>query len=262
MNDADARVGDLLAIIKRLRAPDGCPWDREQTPESVKKYVVEETYELVDAIDGGDPSKVAEELGDLMFMLLFIAGMYEETGAFRLADVLRGAAEKMVRRHPHIFGDVKVKDAGDVVANWQAIKACEAKDKGERHSVLGNLPRSLPALQRAFRLGERASRVGFDWDDARGVLARLREEEQELRDAMQGGRKEEVMHEAGDLLFTMANLARKLGTNPEEALHQANERFLRRFQAMEALLKATGKDLSRCSLEEMDDAWEQAKDSV
>ncbi len=262
MKELDGNISELIEIIKRLRAPDGCPWDREQTPVSVKKYIVEEAYELIDAIDDNDPREVAEELGDLIFMLLFVARIYEENGALNLEDVIKGAARKMIRRHPHIFGDVQVKDSKDVIANWQAIKAEEARDKGTRHSALGNLPRALPALQRAFRLGERASRVGFDWKEADDVLEKLHEEEGELRAAIRSGDEKELRQETGDLLFTVANLARKLGVNPEEVLQEANSRFSKRFHAMETLLRDQGKDLNECSLEEMDKAWEQVKDTL
>ncbi len=262
MKDFVGTVPELLDIIKKLRAPDGCPWDREQTPSSVKKYVVEEAYELLDAIDQAKPVKVAEELGDLFFMLLFVCSMYEEHGAFKLADVLKGAAQKMVRRHPHIFECVKVSGTQDVIKNWQTIKSKEAADKGEKHSVLGNLPRSMPALQRAFRLGERASRIGFDWDDAKGVLEKIGEEEEELRRAMEQNQTDAIGMEIGDLLFTLANLARKLGINPEEALQKTNNRFVRRFHAMESHFRDQGKDLGSCSLDDMNVAWEHAKKDV
>ncbi len=259
MKKINGTVPELRDIISRLRAPDGCPWDREQTPFSVKKYIVEEAYELLDAIDQENASKVAEELGDLLFMLLFVCSMYEEQGKFDLQDVLRGAAEKMVRRHPHIFAGLKISGTDDVIKNWQAIKSREAADKGEEHSVLGNLPRSMPALQRAFRLGERASRVGFDWEEARDVLEKLNEETEELRDALKRDQKDAVGMEIGDLLFTLANFARKLGINPEETLQDTNNRFVRRFHAMERGFAREDRDLASCSLDEMNSAWEHAK---
>ncbi len=256
------RVSRLIEIIDILRAPDGCPWDREQTPETVKKYILEECYELVDAIDSAAPGEVCEELGDLFFMLLFIGRMYEQAGDFEMADALRLAEEKMVRRHPHIFGDVKVSNSSDVTANWQNIKADEARKKGRKHSVLGNLPRALPSLQYAFRVGERASRVNFDWESAEELFPKVDEEARELEEAVKNGDVDAIGQELGDLLFTIANLARKLGINPEEALQGAVGKFTRRFHAMEELLERRNRPLSGgVSRDEMEAAWEEVKAS-
>ena len=253
----------LWEIIARLRAPDGCPWDREQTPLSVKKYLVEELYELLDALEGGDRQDIVGEMGDLFFMLLFVAYMLEEEGpGFSLAAALDHSARKMVRRHPHIFGDTEVNSTDDVVSNWQAIKAQEARSKGREPSSLGDIPKGLPALQRAFRLGERASRVGFDWPTAEAVWEKVAEEERELRAAMASGRQEAVDAELGDLLFTVANLARLLGVNPEEALRRAPLRFEERFRAMEREARRRGRELREMELEEMDRLWEEAKASA
>ncbi len=253
------RVARLLEIIDILRAPDGCPWDREQTPASVKKYILEECYELADAIDQQDPEEVCGELGDIFFMLLFIGRMYEENGDFEIARSLRLIEEKMIRRHPHIFADVKVNGTEDVTANWQNIKAQEARDSGKRHSVLGNLPRALPALQRAFRVGERASRVGFDWESADDLWEKIDEETAELRQAVSRADVANIEEEIGDTLFTISNLSRKLGINPEEALQKAVAKFVTRFHAMEQLLEQQGTPLPGASMQEMDRAWEQVK---
>ncbi len=254
---------NLWEIIARLRAPDGCPWDREQTPLSVKKYLVEELYELLDALEGGDRQEIVGEMGDLFFMLLFVAYMLEEEGpGFSLAAALDHSARKMVRRHPHIFGDTEVNSTDDVVSNWQAIKAQEARSKGREPSSLGDIPKGLPALQRAFRLGERASRVGFDWPAAEAVWEKVAEEERELREALASGRQEAVEAELGDLLFTVANLARLLGVNPEEALRRATLRFEERFRAMEREARRRGRELREMELEEMDRLWEEAKGSA
>jgi tetrapyrrole methylase family protein/MazG family protein/ATP diphosphatase len=249
----------LIEIIRRLRAPDGCPWDREQTPKSIMKYLLEETYELLEAIEEDMPKDVAEELGDLLFMLVFLARMYEEQGRFTLQEVLKSAAQKMIRRHPHIFGDIKINDTADVIANWQRIKEQEAKDKGVKHSSLGNLPKTLPALQLAFRVGERASRTGFDWHDAQGVIEKLQEEEQELIQAIRQGDSLAIQEEMGDLLFTAANLARHLSLNPEEVLKQTVHNFILRFQRMETLFKDHGKKMTEATIKEMDEAWKITK---
>ena len=258
-SNIEKSFSELRSIVARLRAPDGCPWDREQTPSSVKKYILEEAYELSEAIDEKDPKPVAEELGDLFFMMLLLANIYEDTDISFLDQAFASIGQKMIRRHPQIFGDVKVNSIKEVAANWQAIKAGEAEEKGEKHSVLGHLPKSLPALQRAFRLGERASRVGFDWIAAEDVWAKLAEEEQELREAIKTKSKENIEHEIGDLLFTVANMARLLEINPEDALQKTNSRFVARFHIMEDIIRSGENELAKCSIEEMDEAWSEAK---
>ncbi len=257
----EERAREIWKIIARLRAPDGCPWDREQTPLSVKKYLVEEVYELIDAIEEQDAAEITSEMGDVFFMLLFVAYMLEEEG-FSLEAALEHSARKMVRRHPHIFGDVEVSSTGEVVSNWQAIKAGEAREKGEEPSALGNIPRGLPALQRAYRLGERASRVGFDWKDAEDVWEKVAEEEQELKEAMKQGDLGAVEAELGDLLFSCANLARLCGINPEDALRKATVRFEERFRALEQEARAAGRELPELELAEMDEIWERVKGST
>jgi len=249
----------LVEIVARLRAPDGCPWDRKQTPQTLKKYVLEEAYEVSEAIDQGEPLLVCEEIGDLLFLLVFLGYLYEEAGAFRLADMLKLCAEKMIRRHPHVFGERKLSEAEEVISQWQKIKEKEAQAKGKSSSVLGDLPKNLPALQRAFRLGERASRVGFDWESAEDLFPKLQEEMAELSEAVERQEKEEIFEELGDLLFTVANLSRKLGINPEEALKAANEKFERRFRELESRLRTQGKDLKDVPLSEMDALWEEIK---
>ncbi len=245
----------LIGIVKRLRAPDGCPWDREQTPETVKKYILEEAYELYDAIEADNHEEVAEELGDLLFMLIFLANIFEERGNWRFDQCLEKAAEKMIRRHPHIFGDVKLASSEEVLANWQVVKEAEAKEKGKKHSALGNLPRALPALQKAFRLGERASRIGFDWKCAEDVLAKAEEERNELLDAIHKKDAIGIANELGDLMFSLANFARHLGLNPEDVLRQTNERFIARFLRMEEYFSLKDISIRDASLEEMDDVW-------
>ncbi len=261
MHKASKEFERLTAIIERLTAPDGCPWDREQTPESVKKYILEEAYELVEAIDASDPDEVCEEIGDLLFMLLFLAHMYQQREHFKMYECLQMAAQKMIRRHPHIFGNTAVSNTKEVVANWQAIKAEESRKKGRKHSALGNLPKAMPALQRAFRLGERASRVGFDWLRPEEVWEKFYEEQKELESALKEGDREAVKEELGDLLFTLANMARLLGMNPEETLQRSAAKFEKRFHEMELHASRNGADLADLDQEALERLWDKAKNS-
>jgi len=250
---------ELLQVLRRLRAPDGCPWDREQTPQTIKKYMIEEAYELYEAVDSDDPQEVKEELGDLFFLLLFLADLYRERGDFSLSDSLSAIKEKMIRRHPHIFGNIKVSGSEDVVANWQAIKGQEQEKKGKKRSSLGNLPLALPALQRAFRLGERASRVGFDWKGPEEVVEKLKEEMSELESAMNKRDSEAIEDELGDVLFTLANLARKLDLNPEEVLKKALNKFVKRFEKMEEKITGQGRQMSELDIDELEAYWQEVK---
>jgi tetrapyrrole methylase family protein/MazG family protein/ATP diphosphatase len=250
---------DVLDITRRLRAPDGCPWDREQTPDSIKKYIKEETYELIDAIDAKSPDDICEELGDLIFLLAFLSVLFEEKSLFTIADSMLNACRKMIRRHPHIFGDTRVEGTKDVVANWQKIKKKEAESKGKRHSVLGNLPKAMPALQRAYRLGERASRVGFDWEETSDIITKLEEEVNEIRKALQGNCKESVEEEMGDILFTICNISRHIGINPEDALNISNKKFVSRFHKMEEQLEKAGTSPSEADSETMNRIWNEIK---
>ncbi len=257
MSSAGKALEKLLEIVERLRGPDGCPWDRKQTPETLRKYLVEEAYEAYEAIGEGEAAEVQEELGDLLFLILMIAYIYQERQLFTVSEMLELCAQKMIRRHPHVFGEEKAASAEEVVARWQRIKEKEKKET--ESAILGNLPRSLPALQLAYRLGERASRVGFDWNRPEEVFPKLREEWEELEASLRSGSREDLEGEIGDLLFTLANLSRKLGVNPEEALKRSLEKFRRRFTAMEKFFRSRGKDLREVSLEEMDRVWEEIK---
>ena len=251
-----ADLSSLWELIKALRGEDGCPWDKKQTPETLKKYLLEETYEVLSALSEGNLEELREEFGDLLFILLFIIYLFEERGDFTLRDVVYLNFQKMIRRHPHVFGDAVAKSAEEVLAQWQRIK----KEEGKEDSVLGNIPKILPALQRAFRIGERASRVGFDWEKAEDILVKLREETAELeREIKEGKDKEKLELEIGDLLFTVANLSRKLGINPEEALHKTLAKFERRFKEMERLIKERGLKIEDLTLEELDKFWEEVK---
>jgi len=259
MSRAATAIERLLAIMARLRGPNGCPWDLEQTLETLRPYVLEETYEVLEAIDGGDASAHREELGDLLLQIVFQARLREEAGLFGFADVADAISDKLVSRHPHVFGDGQVKDAAEVLTQWAALKREEKRKKGGGLGALEGVPRELPALARADRLTEKAGRVGFDWPDATGARAKVTEELGELDEAIASGRRAEIEHELGDTLFALANLARKLGVAPEEALRGTVGRFISRFTHIEAVLAARGVAPGSASLAEMDRLWEEAK---
>jgi MazG family protein len=255
--DAFARFVELIA---RLRAPGGCPWDREQTHESLKPMTLEEAYEVVEAIDGGDDRELAGELGDLLLQVVFHAQLAAEGGRFTVADVIEGVCEKMVRRHPHVFADHPASTPGEVLRNWEALKEEERSGRGADASMLDSVSRSLPATMEAFQMTTKVSRVGFDWPDAASVLAKFDEEAQELKAAVAAGAGHAaVTEEIGDLLFVMVNLARHLGVDAESALKAGNRKFRRRFQHVEERLRTRGKKPGDASLEEMDGLWDEAK---
>ena len=246
---------DLVAIMARLRGKDGCPWDRSQTKEDLKPFLIEETYEILEALDRGDDQGLQEELGDLLFHIIFMARIAEEEGAFNINDVIQGIAEKMRRRHPHVFGGADVADAHEVEANWAKLKAAE-KPRG---SLMEGLPRHLPALMRAYRLTQRAAQVGFDWEDTDQVWAKLEEELKEFQEALREERKEALQEELGDILFTLVNLARFIGVDPEDALRRVTNKFAQRFTYIEQRLQEQGKTPQEVSLAEMDALWEESK---
>ena len=246
----------LVDIMKQLRAPGGCPWDRVQTPASLRKHILEEAYEVVEAIDLKDAHLLAEELGDLLLQIVFQARIAEEAGVFSMQDVVDGITEKLVRRHPHIFGDVQVSDAAAVLANWEAIKR---KEKPERKSRLDGVPKDLPALSAAAKLQSKAADVGFDWNDVAPVIEKCREEWYELLTAMEEKEEAHIEEELGDLLFAVVNLSRFLKVNGEIALLAANRKFKRRFCFVEGKVKASGGDWKRFTLKELDAFWNEAK---
>ncbi|HWW93403.1 MAG TPA: nucleoside triphosphate pyrophosphohydrolase [Vicinamibacteria bacterium] len=257
--DAFARFVQLIA---RLRAPGGCPWDREQTHETLKPMTLEEAYEVVEAIDRGDDQELAGELGDLLLQVVFHAQLATEGGRFTIADVIERVFEKMVRRHPHVFADHPAATPGEVLRNWEALKEEEraGKGKGSDASMLDSVSRSLPATMEAFQMTTKVSRVGFDWPDAASVLAKLEEEVGELKEAVAAGEgPTAVGEEIGDLLFVIVNLSRRLGVDPESALKAGNRKFRRRFRYVEERLRARGKRPADSSLEEMDGLWDEAK---
>lgn len=246
----------LLDLVARLRAPDGCPWDREQGLSDVRAYLLEEAHEAAGAIDSGDWGELAEELGDLLFQVAFIGRLAEEAGAFSVSQVVDGVYQKMVSRHPHVFGDEVLADADAVRQAWERRKL---KEEPRRTSLLSGVPGSLPALLGAYRLTQKAAGVGFDWPDADAVLVKAEEEIEELRHALAAGDEASVREEMGDVLFTLANLARKLDVDPEAALAGTNRKFRQRFAKVEEGLAAQGKSAAEASLAEMDALWEGAK---
>lgn len=255
MQDAFHRLVQLMA---RLRGPDGCPWDRAQTANSLRPFLIEECYEVVDALDEGSPEKMKEELGDLLFQIIFHSRIAEERGDFTISDVITANMEKMVRRHPHVFGDAVLATDREVLANWEEIKKQE-KGHQDRTSMLEGVPRSLPALLRAHRLQERASRVGFDWARTEEVLEKLDEEIREFKEAFAQQDAAAVEDELGDILFSLVNLSRFIGVDPEEALRKTTAKFSRRFRYIEERSASTGRPLDQMGLEEMDRLWQESK---
>jgi len=249
---------ELVRIMHRLRRPGGCPWDGEQTHESIKPYLIEEAYEVVEAIEAHDPRELCTELGDLLLQIVFHAEMAAEHDQFAIADVIRAISEKMVRRHPHVFGDTQVSGADEVVRNWSRIKAAE-RQSADDASALAGVPRAMPALLRAQRLGEKAGHAGFDWADAGGVLDKLQEELGELREAVAHGDRGGAQAELGDLLFAATSLARHLRVSAEDALKGAADRFSRRFRRMEEALAAQRRDIHSATAPELDALWEAVK---
>ena len=254
------RFERLVAIMARLRAPGGCPWDREQNFDTIKPYLLEETYEVLEAIDQRDWSGLAEELGDLMLQAVFFAEMAAEEGRFRIDDSLDAISDKLIRRHPHVFGGGTAKTSDDVKRRWDEIKADEKKQKGQpARGILNSVPRSLPALVEAAHISSKAVAVGFEWDTIDQVLEKLDEELRELAEAREGGAPAEIEGEVGDLLFTLVNLARRLKVDPEQALRKTNAKFRGRFAYVEAKLAERGKSPRQSNLEEMEALWQEAK---
>jgi MazG family protein len=258
----------LLEIMATLRSPDGCPWDREQTLDSLKPFVLEETYEVLDAIDRGDHAALAEELGDFVLQAVFLAQLEAEAGRFTIADSLDHISDKLVRRHPHIFnrreGEAPLESAGQVRTRWEEIKAQEraGKDQPSKQTLLGGIPATLPALLRAYHIGVRAASVHFDWSRVDDVVQKIQEEVNEIREVVTDRQpldQERAEEEMGDLLFAIAQLARQLRIDPETALRKANDKFTRRFTTMEAAIANSGRSMREMSLEELEREWHQAK---
>jgi tetrapyrrole methylase family protein/MazG family protein len=249
----------LLAIMARLRGPGGCPWDREQDRSSLKPFLVEEAYEVLEAIEAGDPAALREELGDLLFQAVFHARLAEEAGEFAMADVLAHLIDKMITRHPHVFADAAVTSPEEALRQWEAIKQREAEARGRRRLAIDGVPRALPALIRAQRTQSKAARVHFDWPDAAGAWEKVEEEVREAADAVASGHRERIEEELGDVLFSVVNVARLSGIDAEDALGRAIEKFRRRFADMATDLEARGKAVGDASPEELERSWEAAK---
>lgn len=258
-----ARLHEIVGI---LRSPEGCPWDREQTHASLRKNLIEETYEVLETIDEDDPEHMQEELGDLLLQILLHSQMEEENGSFNVYDVIQGLNDKLIFRHPHVFGDIIAKDAESALQNWDQMKAEEKRLKGlspEKASVLDGVPRDLPALMKAYMLQKKAAKVGFDWDDIEGVFSKIEEELAELREAVKEGQsQEEQVLELGDLLFAASNVARFIQADPEEALSKTNHKFVQRFHFIEEHLQSMGRSVSDSNSEEMEEIWSLAKTQI
>jgi MazG family protein len=249
----------LLETMETLRGPQGCPWDKAQAPSDLNPHLLEEAYEVIEAVDAGEPDRLQEELGDLLLQIVFHAQMGRESGRFDMEAVLKSILEKLIRRHPHVFGDVKVKGVQEVLHNWEKIKAEEKKQKGES-SLLSGIPATLPSLLKAYRLGEKASRVGFDWSNAADVVEKIKEEVQEFESEILKKDRERMKEELGDLLFALCNLSRFMKINPEEALRHACDKFMRRFQYVEQQLLLEKKSWSETNPKELDEFWNKAKE--
>ena len=248
----------LVELMATLRGPDGCPWDRKQTPESLKPFLVEECYEVVDAIEDGAPAKVRDELGDLLFQIIFHARIAEEAGQFTINDVITAIHEKMTRRHPHVFGDDKLSTDKEVLSNWEEIKRRE-KGHEDRKSILEGVPKELPSLLRAHRLQERAARVGFDWAHLNEAMPKLDEEIAEFKESLKSEDAGKIEEELGDVFFMLVNISRFLGVNPEDALRKTISKFIHRFRYIEEHAEQAGRSLNDMTLDEMERLWQESK---
>jgi len=252
-------VHELVEILARLRAPGGCPWDREQTHDSLKRFLVEETGELLDAIENCNDASMIDELGDVLLQIVFHAQIASEQGRFDLQDVVRSECAKMIRRHPHVFGNKQVVDADGVVDQWEELKQQEKSDASTDKSAIAGVPRNLPGLHRAQKIQRKAARIGFEWSHTQEFIAKIQEELAELIEAVEGGRQEEIAEETGDLLFAVVNLARQQELEAEELMHAAVAKFDRRFRKLEKLLAKDGNTVPGCSLELLVKHWAKTK---
>jgi nucleoside triphosphate diphosphatase len=271
MSDAGTQFEKLVEVMRTLRSPEGCPWDREQTLDSLTPFVLEEAHEVIDAIERGDMAALKEEIGDHIFEGVFLAQVAADSGSFTIEDSLRAVVEKLVRRHPHVFReDGRVHDAESkeraptadaALERWNSLKAQERAEAGQRHSTLGSVPKGLPSLLRAYKIGKRVASVGFDWSGPADVIGKIEEEVAELRETLESEPQNTVRaeEEMGDLLFAIANLSRKLGIEPEAALRRANDKFTRRFNQLEQHFSASGRSLEAVPLEDMEAEWQRIK---
>lgn len=257
-------IETLLEIIRTLRGENGCPWDKKQTPETMWKCLAEEVYELLDAIEAQEPSDVCDEMGDVLFQLVFIGELYREKGAFDISEVISRSAEKMIRRHPHIYKNVNINTEEDLLKCWEDIKRQEKEDAGKKQliSVLDSIPSNMSSFLRSYKISEKAARSGFDWDDTDGVLKKAEEEWKEFTDALAGGNKDEIATEFGDILFTLSNVARFAGIHPETALAKSTDKFEKRFRFMEKELSERNVTLKDLTRQEIDKLWDKCKKEV
>jgi tetrapyrrole methylase family protein/MazG family protein len=258
IDKARNEFGKLVETVAELRGPNGCPWDKQQTHDSLKRYAIEEIYELVEAIESGDEISLKDELGDVLLQVLLHARIAEEHGCFDIGDVCKAIGDKLRRRHPHVFSDLEVSGIDEIWANWERIKRGEPGHR-DRKSAIEGVPASLPALMRAAAISRKAARVGFDWPDSASVLDKLNEEIEELREAVGSGNREHLEEEIGDVLFTVVNVARLNHIDPEEALRKMLEKFQRRFRLIEKRAQETGRSVNELTIDEMDRVWTQAK---
>lgn len=260
MPNSGKELEKLIDILATLRGPNGCPWDKEQTYQDISPYLLEEAHEVVEAIDKKDFAELKEELGDLLVHILFFSQLAKEENHFSAHEVIEGACEKLIRRHPHVFGETSAKNTQEVLVNWEKIKQQEKEKKGKiKSSLLEGLPPSLPALIKAFRIGEKTSRVGLDWSQTKGILEKIKEEISELEEAIEKNEHTSIEKEYGDLLLTLANLGRFLKTDPETALRKATHIFIRRFQWIEEATRQNGGKLQDLTANEWDRLWQEAK---
>lgn len=256
--DAGKKFQGLVKILNTLRSEKGCPWDREQDEKSIASYFLEEVYEALEAINKNDTHALAEELGDVLMEVVFLAHLYKEKGHFTISGVLEGINQKMIRRHPHVFGKKRLTSSKKVLDEWNRQK----KEEKERESLFNGRVKSLPSLLEAFQIGQKVSAYGFDWESALDALQKVREEVSELERALKAKRRMDIFQEMGDIFFSLANVSRLLDINPEMALKQTNEKFIKRFRFIENKLKKSGRDLTQTNLKEMDKIWEEAKEKI
>ncbi len=250
---------ELVDIMKKLRAPHGCPWDREQTHQSIKKYILEEVYEFMEAVDEDDPDKMEDELGDLLFQILFHSEIAQEKGFFDINDVARKSSEKMIRRHPHVFGDKKIDTPQQVIKQWDSIKKTEHNHR-HRNSILDGIPKQMPSLVRASKAQKKVAKVGFDWENTEQIIDKIHEELEETKQAVKSGDRKHIEEEIGDLIFAVVNLARFLKFDAEDLSRKSVDKFIKRFKQVEKELNDNGKSLEESTLEEMDAIWNKNKE--
>lgn len=254
--DLPVNLEKLVRLMEQLRGENGCPWDKKQTRNSLKPYIIEEAYELVEAIESGNVNRIKEELGDLLFQIIFQCQIAKENKEFNIFDVIDEITDKMIKRHPHVFGDMKLKTPEEVLSQWEVQKKSEGK---MRQSILEGIPVSLPSLLKALRLQKRVAQVGFDWRDINDVIRKLDEEINEFKKALEDNKPEKIEEELGDILFMIVNVSRFVGVNPEDALRKTIDKFIERFQYIEKKASERGIELSNMTLEEMDNLWDEAK---